>query len=124
MKFLTKAKSLLLATIIGFSFFGASASFAESYFVAELDIIPERLEEFQDYIKIVAEETRAYEGCLHFSVHMDDSDPTHILFYSIWEAKENHLAYRDWRNSTDFAQIFGSYLVGGVDARYYEDLPE
>lgn len=32
--------------------------------------------------------TRAESGCIQYDLHQDNADPSHFIFYEIWESRE------------------------------------
>ena len=32
--------------------------------------------------------TRAEEGCLQYDLHVDNNNPSHFMFYEVWESRE------------------------------------
>lgn len=124
MKIFSIFKNVLCISFICFSVFMASGAFAEVHYTAELSIQPELAEEFQEFIQIAARDTRQFKGCLHFSILIDEEDPSHVVFYEIWETKEDHEAYRAWRNENNFGAEISPFLAAGLNSHYYFKLPD
>ncbi|MBN4053954.1 antibiotic biosynthesis monooxygenase [Haliea sp. AH-315-K21] len=124
MHLIKRAKFHFLLVTVGLNLFVSPGVFAEVYYTNELSIVPELAEDFHDFIQEVARDTRAFEGCLHFSILVDENDPARVVFYEIWESKEEHAAYRQWRNDNDFGAEIGPYLAGEFESHYYIKLPE
>jgi quinol monooxygenase YgiN len=38
--------------------------------------------------------TRAEEGCVTYDLHQDNEDPTHFMFYEVWETKPHWEAHQ------------------------------
>ncbi len=65
--------------------------------LAELVIKPERLEDFLDYTVENLKVSRSYPGNISFDILIDETRPTKILFYEVWESSEAQQAYMAWR---------------------------
>lgn len=83
--------------------------------IVTLDVHPERLDEFLAAIKENAERTFTDEpGCRYFDVTQDLRNPTHFMFYELYEdeaAIEAHRAaphFAKWRQAADACVVKGS----------------
>ena len=47
----------------------------------KIDLVKAELQELIDI-------TRAEEGCSQYDLHQDNEDPSHFLFFEIWESRE------------------------------------
>jgi quinol monooxygenase YgiN len=124
----------LWASVFLFCSFSASAqtssdSMAEAvHYTNELRIVPDKVEEFYDFIQEAAVDTRAFDGNQYFAILVDTDDPGRVVFYEIWDSIAHHQAYRAWRNETGFGALLGDYLVGGLgsgmQSHYYMKLDD
>ena len=73
----------------------------------DLSVQPEKTDEFIDFIKSIAPDTRAYDGCELFHVCADQDKPGRVLFYEIWGSKEKQQAYIAWRQETGLMDKLG-----------------
>ena len=95
------------------------AAQAEVYYTLELKVDPATSAEFLDFMKVAAVDTRAFKGCRYFAILVDDSDPSRVLFYEIWDSKADHEAYRAWRGETKFGDKIAPFLAGQAVPAYY-----
>ncbi len=78
----------------------------------DIPVQPDKTDEFIEFIKGVAPDTRAYDGCELFHICADQDTPGRVLFYEIWESKEKQQAYLAWRQETGLVDQMGPYLTG------------
>ena len=77
----------------------------------DLSVHPDKTDEFIDFIKSIAPDTRAYDGCELFHICADQDKPGRVLFYEIWESKAKQQAYIAWRQETGLMDKLGPYLA-------------
>jgi quinol monooxygenase YgiN len=65
--------------------------------LAELTVKPEKREEFLDYTVENLKVSRSYPGNIAFDILIDETRPTTVLFYEVWESAEAQQAYMAWR---------------------------
>jgi quinol monooxygenase YgiN len=65
--------------------------------ILDMHFKPDAIEEAQELLKRVLDETRAFDGCLRVNVVQDKDDPTHLIAVEEWESLEKDGAYRVWR---------------------------
>lgn len=85
--------------------------------IVTLDVYPERLDDFLAAIKENAERTFTDEaGCRYFDVTQDLKNPTHFIFYELYDdetAIEAHRAaphFAKWRQAADVCVVKGSQV--------------
>ena len=85
--------------------------------IVSLDVHPEHLDEFLAAIKENSERTFNDEpGCSYFDVTQDVKNPTHFVFYELYEdeaAIEAHRAaphFAKWRQAADKCVVKGSQV--------------
>jgi len=83
------------------------------FLTIDLQVDPERIDEFLEIMIEAAPDTRNWEGCLLFDIYVDQDNPGRVVFYEIWDSKENQQAYAGWRGETAFNVKIGPYLVAG-----------
>jgi quinol monooxygenase YgiN len=88
------------------------------YYTNSLSVDPARAAEFLVFIREAAKDTRSFKGCRYFAILVDDTDPSRVLFYEIWDSKEDHEAYRAWRARTGFSERIRPFLRG-TESHYY-----
>ena len=86
----------------------------------DLPVNPEKTSEFLEFIKGIAPDTRAYDGCQLFDIYTDQDTPGRVLFYEIWESKEKQEKYLAWRTETGLVDTLGTYLVGAPTFSYLD----
>lgn len=65
--------------------------------LAELQVKPERLDEFLEYTVANLPVSRAHPGNLQFDMLLDAAEPTTVRFYEVWESAAAQQAYMAWR---------------------------
>lgn len=65
--------------------------------LAELEIKPDRLEEFLGYTVENLKVSRSYPGNLVFDILVDEAQPNTVRFYEVWESAAAQQAYMAWR---------------------------
>jgi len=63
--------------------------------VAEMFARPGRERDLKSELLAMVELTRKEEGCIQYDLHVDDTQPTHFVFYEKWtthEALDRHAA--------------------------------
>ena len=90
------------------------------FLTIDLQVDPERVEEFLAVMLNAAPATRAREGCRLFDIYVDQDNPGHVVFYEIWDSREQQEAYLGWRQETGFNARIGPYMVpGGGGVTYF-----
>ena len=91
------------------------------FLTIDLQVDPEKADEFLAVMLEAAPDTRAREGCRLFDIYVDQADPGHFVFYEIWDSREHQEAYINWRQETGFNAIIGPYMVpGGGGTTYFK----
>jgi quinol monooxygenase YgiN len=65
--------------------------------LAELTIIPDRIDEFLDYTVANLKISRSYPGNIEFDILINEARPDRVTFYEVWESAEAQKAYMEWR---------------------------
>lgn len=85
--------------------------------IVSLDVHPERLDQFLAAIRENAERTFSDEpGCHYFDVAQDQNNPTHFMFYELYddeaaiEAHRKAPHYFKWREAVDACVVKGSQV--------------
>jgi quinol monooxygenase YgiN len=65
--------------------------------ILDMHFKPDVIDEAQELLKRVLDETRAFDGCLGVRVIQDKDDPAHLIAVEDWESLEKDGAYREWR---------------------------
>jgi len=86
----------------------------------DLPIDPARVTEFLDFIKEIAPDTRAYDGCQMFDIWADQDNPGRVLFYEIWDSRPHQEKYLAWRTETGLMDKLGPFLTAPPTISYYD----
>ena len=110
-------------TALALTGFTCAASAEQIHSTVVLEIAQDGVAEFLEVMAEAVPDTRAFDGCQHFSVLVDNANPQRVVFYSIWDSKEHQQAYSGWRAETGFREILDQYVVS-AEVSYYTSLPE
>ena len=86
----------------------------------DLSINPEQLTEFLAFIKEIAPDTRAYDGCRLFDIWTDQETPGRVLFYEIWDSRPHQEKYLAWRTETGLMDKLGPFLTAPPAISYFD----
>lgn len=75
-----------------------------------LQIIPERLVEFEAMMDLEAPLTRAFEGCEMFEIYVLDAASGDVLFIEHWRTEEDSQAYGRWRTDRGDMERLGAFF--------------
>ena len=90
--------------------------------IAQLDVLPGKLEAFLEYIIPNLAASRSAKGNIRFDVLIDEAHPQSIVFIEEWESSETQQAYLAWRvERGDLTQLL-SYLSGAPVFTIYRKL--
>ena len=90
------------------------------FLTIDLQVDPEKIDEFLAMMIEAAPDTRARDGNRLFDIYVDQDDPGHVVFYEIWDSKDQQEAYIGWRQETGFNARLGPYMVqGGGGVTYF-----
>ena len=90
------------------------------FLTIDLQVDPEKIDEFLAMMIEAAPDTRARDGNRLFDIYVDQDDPGHVVFYEIWDSKEQQQAYVSWRQESGFNARIGPYMVpGGGGLTYF-----
>jgi len=86
----------------------------------DFSIQPEKVTEFLAYIKEIAPDTRAYDGCRMFDIWTDQDKPGHVFFYELWDSRKQQEKYLAWRAETGLMEKLGPFVTAPPDIRYFD----
>lgn len=90
--------------------------------IAQLDVLPGKLEVFLEYILPNLTASRSAKGNIRFDVLIDEEHPQSVVFIEEWESPEAQQAYLAWRvERGDLTQLL-SYLSGAPNFTTYRRL--
>ena len=90
------------------------------FLTIDLQVDPEKLDEFLAMMREAAPDTRAREGCRLFDIYVDQDKPGHVVFFEIWDSKEHQQAYLAWRQETGFNAKLAPFMQpGGGGLTYF-----
>ena len=93
-----------------------------AFYILELKIEPDKVEEYLAQFPSVLPDTRAFDGCEWISVHQNEDDPTDVVLLERWASKEHHEKYMAWRRDRGDLERLGQGLAGPPKTRYFKDL--
>jgi quinol monooxygenase YgiN len=79
--------------------------------LAELNITPEKRDEFLDYTVENLPICRAAAGNISFDILIDEARPNQVTFYEVWESIEAQQTYMAWRVERGDLKILMSFLA-------------
>jgi quinol monooxygenase YgiN len=89
------------------------------FLTIDLQVDPAKIDEFLAMMIEAAPATRARDGNRLFDIYLDQDKPGHVVFYEIWDSKEQQQAYLDWRQETGFNAKLGPYMMQGGGGMTY-----
>ena len=90
------------------------------FLTIDLQVDPAKIDEFLAMMIEAAPDTRAREGNRLFDIYVDQDNPGHVVFYEIWDSKEQQEAYLGWRQETGFNAKLGPFMApGGGGLTYF-----
>ncbi|MGQ0846831.1 MAG: putative quinol monooxygenase [Sporichthyaceae bacterium] len=87
--------------------------------VLELNIQPDKADEFEKYLGSILVDTRARPGFQSIVTHRNTEDPAAFLAYEVWDSRADYEAYLGWRTENGSMATIGSYLAGPPSIRYF-----
>lgn len=85
-----------------------------------LSIIPEKQQEFLALVKDIAPDTRAYQGCISFSIFSDQNTAGSVLFHEEWESAQDYEKYSAWRKETGLMETMAKFLLAAPTLAFYD----
>ena len=85
----------------------------------DLAIDPAKLDEFLAFIMEIAPQTRSYDGCQHFDIWVDQDEAGRVLFYELWDSREQYEKYVAWRAETGALDKLGPFVTAPPRFSYF-----
>lgn len=87
-------------------------AFADQLVVlSELTVRPDQLEGFLEYTIANLPLSRSYPGNVTFEILTNETEPSKVIFYEVWESQQAQQAYMAWRvQAGDLTKLL-SFLV-------------
>lgn len=76
----------------------------------QMDVYPEKMEEFISVITELADATREAAGCLLHNICMDVEQTGRMLVYTAWESIDQYRDYLDWDKKSGVTEILKPFL--------------
>ena len=76
----------------------------------QMDIYPEKMDEFISVITELADATREAAGCILHNLCMDAEKKGRMLVYSAWESIDQYREYLDWDKKSGIAEMLKPFL--------------
>lgn len=77
----------------------------------QMDIYPEKLDEFLNYLTEVSDCTREAAGCLVHNICVDAETKGRLLMFSVWESIEQYKAFLDWGNRSGVTEMIAQFMT-------------
>ena len=85
----------------------------------QMDIYPEKLDEFLAYLTELADYTREAAGCLVHDICMDAEEKGRLMMFSVWESIEQYRDFIDWEEKIGMAEKVAQFLTNPPIIRNY-----
>jgi len=76
----------------------------------QLDIYPERFEEFVAVVTEFADTTREAAGCILHNICLDAENKGKMMIYSAWESIEQYKDFLDWDKKSGMTEKIKPFL--------------
>ena len=86
----------------------------------QMDVYPEKLDEFLSYVSEVADCTREAAGCLFHKICMDAETKGRLLMFSIWESIEQYKEFIDWEKQAGMAEQIAKFVANPPIVKEYD----
>ncbi len=83
------------------------------FLTIDLNVQPDKMDEFLAVMIEAAPDTRAWEGCRMFDIYVDENRPGRVVFYEIWDTKEQQQEYISWRGGSGFNAKLAPFMAAG-----------
>lgn len=77
----------------------------------QMDIYPDKIDEFLSYLSELADCTREATGCLIHNICLDAETKGRLMMFSVWESIEQYKEFIDWGNSTGMAEMIAEFVT-------------
>ncbi len=88
--------------------------------IVETQVKPEHREELEAIFRGALADTRAYDGCLDFTIHINREDDCNWVFIEHWESREHYDRYLAWRGASGFFDTVTAMLAREPSIRYFD----
>lgn len=86
----------------------------------QLDVYPEKLEEFLSCVTEMADCTREAAGCLFHNICLDAENKGRMMMFSIWESIEQYKEFIDWEKKVGTAEKIAQFVTNPPVIRKYD----
>jgi quinol monooxygenase YgiN len=83
---------------------------------------PERVDLLTASLPKMFPETRAYDGCLGISAHINNDEAPILVFIEQWESKAHYERYLAWRTETGVLEKLGRMLQEPPSIRFFDQI--
>ena len=88
--------------------------------IVETQVKPEHRAELEATFREAIADTRAYDGCHEFNIHINREDDCNWVFFERWESREHYDRYIAWRMESGFFDRITAMLAGEPSFRYFD----
>lgn len=85
----------------------------------QMDISPEKIDEFLSYLTELADCTREAAGCLIHNICMDAETTGRLMMFSVWESIDQYKAFMDWGNRSGVTEKIAQFVQNPPIIRNY-----
>jgi len=89
--------------------------------ILELTAKPGRTRKVVEIMANALPETRAYDGCIDVTIHINEEMAEEILLIEHWETTAKYKAYFQWRVDSGFPAQIDPFLAGPPKLRYFQE---
>jgi quinol monooxygenase YgiN len=86
----------------------------------QVQVKPDKLDEFLDFLRKNLPDTRAFPGCESIILHQNQDDPTTFIYVQRWAARTDQEAYVAWRTEQGVFDAFVDMLASEPMFGYYD----
>ncbi len=86
-----------------------------------MDVKPESRDQLEGWLKAETRHTRAFEGCISVSIHVDQQNPHHLFVLGHWESPEHHEQYMAWRAEKGDVEELMAWMATPPTAHRYDE---
>ena len=90
----------------------------------ELNIKPEKFDEFLGIMAEALKETRAYDGCQKVETYVDQDVPGRLILLEWWDTRGHQEKYMQWRTDSGMMEALADYVAGPPTLNLHDHRPE
>ncbi len=91
--------------------------------IVEFKAIPEKADQFRQFLHTALRDTRNYNGNLMCEELHNQDDPCNFVVFQKWSERAKQEAYLNWRGETGLMDEIGPLLEGDPIVRVFDQIP-